>query len=134
MSYFTEVWELQHPDDFALLAPLNSMASNIGGSTLHSFGRIAFKDNRGNFVNTTRQRENEETSTLSYRWNKRRGLFIDEIEAVGADVLGHLATNLQLHVPDVTVDGVNYKFEDSKDRGSVRQFAGVNLMLFGDFF
>ena len=47
VSYFTEVWELEQDEDFALVAPLNSMASNIGGSTVHSFGGIPFKDRRG---------------------------------------------------------------------------------------
>ena len=41
VSYFTEVWELEQDEDFALVAPLNSMASNIGGSTVHSFGVVA---------------------------------------------------------------------------------------------
>ena len=134
VTYFTEVWELVQDEDFALVAPLNSIASNIGGSTVHSFGGIAFKDRRGRLVNSAQQRETEETSTLTYRWSKLRWLLMDEIEATGADVFGVLSENLRLNVPDVTVDGVNYKFEDARNRDYVRQFAGVNLIAFGDFF
>ena len=114
---------MEQGEDFALVAPLNSMASNIGGSTVHSFGGIAFKDRRGMLVNSKQQRETEETSTLTYRWSKLRWLFMDEIEATGADVFGLLSENLRLNVPDETVDGVNYKFEDAKNRAENRLFA-----------
>ena len=111
------------------------MASNIGGATVRSFGGISFKDRRGIVVNSKQQRETEETSTLTYRWSKLRWLFMDEIEAKGADIFGQLSENLRLNVPDVTVDGVeHYKFEDFKTRRDVRQFAGINVIAFGDFF
>ena len=29
---------------YAIIAPMNTMADNIGGNTMHSFGRIPFKD------------------------------------------------------------------------------------------
>jgi len=135
VSYFTEVWNFEQDEDFALIAPLNSMASNIGGATVHSFGGISFKDRRGIVVNSKQQRETEETSTLTYRWSKLRWLFMDEIEATGADIFGQLSENLRLNVPDATVEGVeHYKFEDFKTRRDVRQFAGINVIAFGDFF
>ena len=46
-SYFTEVWQWTENREFVFLAPLNSMACNIGGSTVHGWGRVAFKDKRG---------------------------------------------------------------------------------------
>ena len=42
VSYLKEVWHMEQDEDFAVIAPLNSMASNINGSTVHSFGAIAF--------------------------------------------------------------------------------------------
>jgi len=41
-TYFNEVWGWSHGNEFVGLAPMNSMAGNIGGCTLHSFGEIAF--------------------------------------------------------------------------------------------
>jgi hypothetical protein len=49
-SYFEEVWRWEAGVHFQFVAPLNSMAANIGGATLHSWGEIAFQDNRGRFV------------------------------------------------------------------------------------
>jgi hypothetical protein len=46
-AYFQEVWLWVEGREFSFLAPLNSMASNIGGSTVHSWGGISFKDKRG---------------------------------------------------------------------------------------
>ena len=43
-SYFEEVWQHKKGQEFVFLAPMNSMASNIGGSTVHSWGQIGFKD------------------------------------------------------------------------------------------
>ena len=43
-SYFEEVWQYKKGQHFVFLAPMNSMANNIGGSTVHSWGQIGFKD------------------------------------------------------------------------------------------
>ena len=43
-SYFEEVWQYKKGQEFVFLAPMNSMANNIGGSTVHSWGQIGFKD------------------------------------------------------------------------------------------
>ena len=47
---------------------------------------------------------------------------------------GILSENLRLHVPDETVCGMNYKFCEPASRNGVRQSAGVNVIVFGDFF
>ena len=41
-SYFEEVWGWTLGLEFVFTAPMNSMASNIQGSTIHSWGQIAF--------------------------------------------------------------------------------------------
>ena len=46
-SYFEDVWHWEDGREFVFLAPLNSMACNIGGSTVHGWGRISFQDKRG---------------------------------------------------------------------------------------
>ena len=46
-EYFEEVWLWTQEKQYALVAPMNTMADNIGGTTIHSFARIAFKDKRG---------------------------------------------------------------------------------------
>ena len=43
-NYFEEVWQYKKGQHFVFLAPMNSMANNIGGSTVHSWGQIGFKD------------------------------------------------------------------------------------------
>ena len=43
-NYFEEVWQYKKGQQFVFLAPMNSMANNIGGSTVHSWGQIGFKD------------------------------------------------------------------------------------------
>ena len=43
-NYFEEVWQYKKGEQFVFLAPMNSMANNIGGSTVHSWGQIGFKD------------------------------------------------------------------------------------------
>ena len=64
------------------LAPLNSMACNIGGATVHSWGRIAFKNKRG--VRILATDVSEGMSNLGIKCGALRFLFIDEIEATGA--------------------------------------------------
>ena len=49
-QYFEDVWQWTRNKQYALIAPMNTMADNIGGSTMHSFGRIPFKDRRGMFI------------------------------------------------------------------------------------
>ena len=46
-SYFEDVWQWTDGREFAFLAPLNSMACNIGGATVHGWGRVSFQDKRG---------------------------------------------------------------------------------------
>ena len=62
-SYFEEVWGWTLGLEFVFTAPMNSMASNIQGSTIHSWGQIAFKDRRGTLVNS--QQKSKDSRGLS---------------------------------------------------------------------
>ena len=54
-SYFEEVWSWTLGTEFAFVAPLNSMACNIQGATVHSWGKIGFKDRRGTLIGFQKQ-------------------------------------------------------------------------------
>ena len=135
-SYFEDVWKWTYGEEFAFLAPLNSMASNIGGSTIHSWGQVGFKDRRGVHI-APKSAEHEETPTLTIRCGKLRFLFIDEIEATGADTIGALEEHIRQHVGKDRL----YKYAwvreaDGRERKAFlpRAFGGVNVMFFGDFW
>ena len=52
-EYFETVWQWVHGDHFVFAAGLNSMADNIGGSTLHSYFGLSFQNRRGVTVVST---------------------------------------------------------------------------------
>eukprot|EP00973_Karenia_brevis_P020567 2824191-Karenia_brevis.AAC.1 len=74
------------------------MASNIGGATLHSWGQVAWKDKRGNFIIPTNRSQIEEIPALGIKCGALRFVFIDEVEATGAELLGQLEHNVRAHV------------------------------------
>ena len=73
------------------------MASNIGGSTIHSWGQVGFKDRRGTHI-APKTAEHQETPTMTVKCGKLRFLFIDEIEATGADTIGALEAHVTFHI------------------------------------
>ena len=103
------------------------MASNIQGATLHSWGKISFKDRRGVTMNTSGQSASEEVPGMSTKCNAARFLFIDEIEATGADTLGAVEHNMlnhtSLHAP------WRYLVKNFP-----RIFGGMNVCFFCDFW
>jgi hypothetical protein len=119
-SYFEEVWSWTLGLEFVFTAPLNSMASNIGGSTIHSWGQIGFKDRRGTLINC-QQKSNEEVPSMATQCEAVRFLFIDEIEAAGAETLGSLENNLMSRV------SLRSPWRYKADGKTVRPFAGVNV-------
>ena len=64
-EYFETVWLWTQGNEFSMCAPMNSMADNIGGITLHSFGQLAFKDRRGVLINTGRISEKERKGLIA---------------------------------------------------------------------
>ena len=132
-EYFVEVWHWDIGQEFAILAPQNAMADNIGGGTIHSFAGIPFKDRRGIVVNTHAFLDDDKQNLLSQKWHKLRVLLIDEIEAVGVDILGQVQEKMAELVPTGRalpgLQTVNHKVREGK-----RAFGGVNVLFFGDFW
>ena len=85
-SYFEEVWGYRLNHQFVYLAPLNVMAANIDGATIHSWGEIGFCDRHGNYI-SSKSKSEDEVSTLAGLLDFPRWVFIDEIEACGAELL-----------------------------------------------
>ena len=75
-------------EEFVFLAPLNSMAANIAGSTLHSFGQLNFKSKRGTVIKANSK--DSELSSLAMQCHVVRFLFIDEVEAAGSEIIARL--------------------------------------------
>ena len=93
-SYFEEVWDFTLDHQFAFIAPLNSMAANIDGSTLHSWGELSFLDRMGRYISCKKKTEDAVT-TVAGRGSTLRWLFIDEVEARGADLISFLSEKMQ---------------------------------------
>ena len=94
-EYFEEVWGFLAGRSFVYLAPLNSIASRINGFTLHAWGEIAW--NKASASGDMRvQSGNNGTRNMSSMGAKTevcRWIFILEVEAVGAEILGVLEEN-----------------------------------------
>ena len=109
------------------------MADNIGGSTIHSFGRISFKDKCGVVIQSGRGSELSGSIFTDEEYHELRFLLLDEIEAAGANLLGRLEKNLRLNVPRTSsTRALQRKQHD--DRSRQVRFAGVNVLFFGDFW
>jgi hypothetical protein len=98
-EYFEEVWKWEINNQFAIVAPQNAMADNVGGATLHSFGGIPFKDRRGITVNAGSFMDEDKQSLHAKKWHNLRVLLVDEIEAAGVDLLGDVEAKMHQLVP-----------------------------------
>jgi len=123
-KYFEEVWGWTHGNEFVGVAPMNSMAGNIGGFTLHSFGGLAFyKD--GVWVTAGAPRTQGPDAMVT-KCQRLRFLVVDECENGGAKTLAELEGNVARAVPD----GSRWKWCNK----TVRYFGGVNVLWVGDFW
>ena len=129
-SYFETVWQWALGDEFAFVAPLNSMAANIDGSTIHSWGEIAFKDRRGQFVAGNKS-AGRDVSSMNVKCSILRFLLIDEIEASGAELLAELEDHVSKNIGGRTVHKKVMKSGEVKRR---LPFGGINVIFFGDFW
>jgi len=130
-SYFEDVWHWTHGDEFVFLAPLNSMALNIGGNTLHSYFAVSFKDRRGRTINSGVNDKN--WSAQLTKMSLLRFIFVDEVEATGADLLGRIEEECRRNSrrPD------RFRFPDTANKSVFplpRAFGGVNVFLIGDWW
>ena len=74
------------------------MASNIGGATIHGWGNITWTTKRGVRIAPHENATSDDISALSMKCGALRFLFIDEVEATGAETLGQLEENVRLHI------------------------------------
>ena len=54
-------------------------------------------------------------------------IFMDEVEAANAEIIGQLEHNVRFHISDTNIFRCN-------SEGEVRIFGGVNVFFFGDFW
>ena len=66
-SYYEEVWQWVEGREFVFLAPLNSMACDIGGRTVHGWGQVAWQDKRGVRMVPTNTSDTQDSSTMTIR-------------------------------------------------------------------
>ena len=130
-NYFEDVWQWTHEDEFVFLAPQNGMADNIGGNTLHSHCAMSFKDRRGRTINSKDRDRN--WSALLTKMSLLRFIFVDEVEATGADLLGRIEEECRRNSrrPD------RFRFPDTGNKAVFplpRAFGGVNVFLIGDWW
>ena len=93
---------------------------------MHSWGKIKFKDRRGRLIGNNLGED--ELPTLTLQCNAVRFLFVDEIEATGAETLAGLEQNTMRHV------SLKNPWRYRSDGKTVRPFGGVNVCFLGDFW
>jgi len=130
-QYFEEVWSYRHGDEFVFVAGQNSMSDNIGGYTMHSFFGLAFKDKRGMTINSAEHDRN--WSVKLTKMSLLRYIFIDEVEAVSAEILGKVEEETRKHTrrPDC------YRLQENQDAAALslpRAWGGVNVFMIGDWW
>ncbi len=127
-SYLEYVWQWQHGVHFVCLAPMNSMATNIGGFTVHSFGEVPFMKD-GVYISTAKN-DGKSISSMVTKCQKLRFLIIDEVENLGAGCLADLEANVFAGMPDAW-----YKYKEGAPAAErKRLFGGLNVLLVGDFW
>ena len=130
-EYFREVWRWQAGLHFVFLAPLNTMAARIDGSTVHSWGEIGWQCDTpgGSATLGGGTAAKHDMSSMAAKCELLRWMFIDEIEALGADILGMLEENMA-----AAARASWYKFrQNAEGILHLRPFGGVNVAFLGDF-
>ena len=123
---FTDVLGWTSGNQFICLAVQNTMAANIGGSTIHHWGNIPFRDEKGNETGRGKGGKRN-TSVLFNRCLNLRWILIDEISMVSAELL----SELQFLVRQAVRKPGTYKVRPDK---TIRPFGGNNTLLFGDWW
>ena len=113
---------------------MNTMADNIGGSTMHSFARIPFKDRRGMLIQTGKGTTDPGSWPKDDEWAELRFLLFDEVEAAGVHLFGTVEEHVRRKVPsrDSAVEALRKAQHPHRKRDIA--FAGVNVLCFGDFW
>ena len=107
---------------------MNSMAANIDGLTIHSWGEIGFKDKNGNMCKPRRKDDRDEGPTMNAKCASLRWILVDEIEATGCELLTDLNDNVCKHASDAS------RYKRAQPSGELRPFGGINVLFIGDFW
>ena len=121
----TDVLNWTCGNQFICLAFQNTMAANIGGSTIHHWADISFEAEGGK--GKARSSKSRDISALFTRCQNIRWILIDEISMVSAELL----SELQRRVRQAVRDTGTYKKRRNK---TIRPFGGINTLLFGDWW
>ena len=123
---FTDVLGWTSGNQLICLAVQHTMAANIGGSTIHHWGNIPFRDEKGNATGYCKGGQRT-TTVLFDRCFNLRWILIDEISMVSAELLAEL----QFLVRQAVRKPGTYKVRPDK---TIRSFGGINTLLFGDWW
>ena len=107
---------------------MNSMASNIEGFTVHSWGEVEFMK-EGIMVSSKQTGMAYDFSSMRTKCENLRFVLIDEIENVGAGTLG----DLEQHMFDGARPDVYKWRRDVEAAFKHRYCGGVNLIFFWGF-
>ncbi|CAK0901640.1 unnamed protein product [Prorocentrum cordatum] len=120
-------WE--HEVHFMKTAPMNSMASNIGGRTIHNFSKLGIDLITG--VQSGGKKDPELSENLLHtKIQHMRWLIIDEVENVYVELLDAVHRQVQ----DSTRDRGNPWAVDARVPKQFAMFGGLNLVLLGDLW
>ena len=124
-DYLETLWKSGLGKEFVRVAPLNSMASNIGGFTLRGRGEVPFKDARGTLISWRSSMEDDLHSSILGKCGKLRFTCVDEVEAAGAETTGKLEGNVRLHISANDM----FKYIVEGNTRQVCMFGGVNALF-----
>ena len=107
-------------------------ASRLDGSTIHSWGEILWQKEGpgGSAAVGGAHCQKQDMSSMASKCELCRWVLIDEIEAVGAEILGELADNMT-----AAARQRSYKYRNNQQSPLfLRPFGGINVAFFGDFW
>ena len=117
-AFFQTICKWTHLHEYAFVAPQNTQAALIDGVTLHSFADIKVK-------NPANKQSKPSGVHQFVKFQHLRWLIVDETSTAALEVLATLEKNLL----DATRPKQSWK---CRKNGTVRPFAGLNVLLAGD--
>ena len=100
------------------------MAALIGGFTLHSFHKLAFKHKDGTTVAVQKEVDNDINSKYQ-RYQALRFMFIDEMSTASIDIFAEINHNTSTHIRERGTWAL-------RSKNVKRPFGGLNLVTSGD--
>ena len=133
---FENVFGWKHREEFVCLAPLNTMAALIQGYTVHSWGEVPINREKAG-QQSSKHYTDRDVSSMFAKCSELRWIILDEVEAVGCEVLSVLDTNIRTAVTaknTYKMRTVAAKAEPARQRRQQRVWGGINVIAFGDFW